>query len=134
MAKPGIFAKAGEFIAARADLLQKISAHETTITDLRGQLSTAQGTITTQLAELTELRAGKASLEAAVAGLETSAKSAEEQAIDIAASQGVPPKQLAAVSAEAKTAEELRADWNAIKDPTARAAFYAKHKDQLLTA
>ena len=62
---------------------------------------------------------------------DTKKTSAQENATS---SQGVPQVNLPASSETAKTAEELRAEWQSIKDPTAKAAFYAKHKNSLTTA
>jgi len=130
-AKPSIFAKAGDFIAARADLLKKIEAHEATITKLTADLTSAQTTQAAQLTELTELRAGKATLENAVKGLETTAKTAEEKAIDIAAAQGIPAASLPASDANAASAsatdEGKYAHYETLKG-TERSAYFRANK------
>jgi len=136
-AKKGIFAKAGDYLAARGELLKKISGHEGEIARLRGELETANKTVATQATELKELRDGKAALEQSVARLEKEQKTTAEAAADIVAGQGVPAGNLPPVSDEsqdvaASDAEHL-GKYAGLKG-SAKTAYYRANKAAITRA
>jgi septal ring factor EnvC (AmiA/AmiB activator) len=70
-------------------------------------------------------------LEAKVAQLEATKRSAEEEAASSCASVGVDPLQIKPDNQS--TQPDLMEQFQAIKDPGERTAFYRQHKDQLLS-
>lgn len=135
-AKPTVFARAAAMLKDKSELLTTISGHEATITDLRGQLTKASETIQAQTTELTELKAGQAQIEAALAASEKKNSTVEAAAQDKIAMLGFPADKLpAASSAEAqdtdapKTIEEFKERHGVMsqKDPTAAGKFYSKY-------
>jgi cytoskeletal protein RodZ len=144
---------AGIFAAAKgqgpAQSAAALTAEQTAHTATRASLTQAQ-------ADLAAARASLASTESAFGTLcayvgikpaDIAGKSAAEitaaldakvsaQAIEQVAGLGFNPKGLPAPSgttgSEQRTKAELYAEYNGIKDPNERAAFYAKHREQLL--
>ena len=135
--KKNVFARAGNYLAARGELLKKISAHEAEISRLTAELGTATSTISTQAAELKELRAGKAALEKAVATLEADKKSVSEQAADLVAGQGVPHGKLPPVSDDSQDIAASDADhlskYASLKG-SEKTAYYRAHKEAITRA
>jgi septal ring factor EnvC (AmiA/AmiB activator) len=79
-------------------------------------------------AETATVDAELAAAKARVAELENNQVSASRKAIEICAAQGIPAGRLSAAGADATSdAAQLLQEFNAITDPEARGAFYAKH-------
>lgn len=74
-----------------------------------------------------------ATLAAEIAGLKATSKTANEQAIEIAASAGVAPLKVdaSAQADAAKSKDEIIAELSAITDPVARANYYFANKAAL---
>lgn len=81
--------------------------------------------------DLTTAKQTIKSLEEKVEALESEAQSAEAKAAEICASVGVDPVQ---IKPEGESEpQDLMEQFQAIKDPGQRTAFFRKHKDQLIS-
>lgn len=99
------------------------------VTELEGQQN---GLITAEIHNAVVLE--RDNLQARVAQLEGEQRTAGEQAADINANLGVPPVAAEGLgsTSEAKSAKELKQEFDAITDPKAKAAFWAKHREEIL--
>ncbi len=112
-------AEVDRLVKALAEAEKTAGDEKTRADGLQSQLEAGQKTID----ELT----GK------VTTLETSSKTVSENVLETVAKLGIPAAELPANTLEqGSSAEELRAQYAKIKDPTARGAFYAKHEAQML--
>lgn len=81
--------------------------------------------------DLTTTKQTIKSLEEKIEALESEAQSAEAKAAEICASVGVDPVQ---IKPEGESEpQDLMEQFQAIKDPGQRTAFFRKHKDQLIS-
>lgn len=113
--------------AEAADLGGTITTLTADLTTARADLAAAQSQVTTLTADLTAARADLAAAQAAN-------QTISDGVVETVASLGFPADKLPATAPEggANTADELHREMAAITDPQARAAFYLKHKAQLL--
>ncbi len=131
------------FVSKRIKALEgELQAAQAQISDLTSQLNTAnqnlEGVITAEahqaiVQERDNLTAQVGQLQAQVAQLQGEQQSAGEQAADIVSSLGVPPVPPEKPGQkEGKTAAELKAEYDAITDPKAKADFWAQHSKSIL--
>jgi len=112
--------------AATAALKAEKDALSEIVTGLQTELATAK--TATATADQAASKA-KADLIEAKAAVE---KMASAKALEIVAAQGATPVKVPAAPGEtAATAQDLLAQFNAIKDPEAKTAFYQKHRSTL---
>jgi len=105
-------------------LQEGLKAKDEALEQATHERATAQQTIQT-------LEGQAKALEAKIAALEAGAKSAEEEAASICASVGVDPLQIKPDTQPGQP--DLMEQFQAIKDPGQRTAFFRKHKDKLLS-
>lgn len=108
-----------------------IDENAANLSKLQDDLKAKSGELERAQSELATAKQKAESLEAKVKQLEGEAKSAEAKAAEICASVGVDP--LSIKPGSESQARDLRAEFEAIKDPARQMAFFRQHKDQLLS-
>lgn len=123
-ATPSIFDRAAAYMKGKEGIAGELAALRKRAEVAEGALATANATIAAQNTELTDLRAGKARLEAAVSGLETERTdvAAEVAAIGFPAASLPKPE---VVEKAGESAEGLLAQFRAEKDPAKKGGLFA---------
>lgn len=112
------------------------AAYEAKLTEKDNALTAANEAVAAHTAGVETAKATIANKDAAIAalqaeldGLKATQKTAEEKAVEIVANQGVKPIKVdASAEAHAKSAEEVKAEYMAIKDPVERSKFYSANR------
>ena len=126
-------AQANELKAALGAKEEAITSLESAKVEAEEKATNAFNSLNAKQAELDGVLAELNNVRAALAELQANAKTAQETAIEIAASQGIPaPKLDVSASAPAMTRKEALAAYEAISNSRERGQFYAKHRDLLL--
>ena len=108
-------------LADKGSLLAQLNDAQGQLAKVSGDFAALQKEKATLEAELTAKRQELADIEAALNAAHSTAASAEERAIDITASQGVPPVKLPeGAASSAPTLEDLVARLDKEQDPKAR--------------
>lgn len=113
---------------------EKAAAVAEALKPVQAEAAQAKTHLATEQTAHTATKALLTTAQGEVTALKAEAKTAEQRAAQIAASQGVKPVPAEDKKAQGDNAADLKAQFKAMKPGHARSAFFAKHRAALLTA
>lgn len=125
---------------SRASSLKAMESQDTAQKSQIEKLSTDNATFSAKVAELEkqlssrgeELATAKAEVEKLTSSLKVANESASRKVLQILAESGTPAIEGVSTSEAKKTSDDLYKEFSSITDPKARAAFYSKHRKELV--
>jgi len=118
-------------LAQLAEALASKAAFEALVADRDNDVAAARKAVSEANALVAEKDIELANLRAAIEGLKATQKTAEQQAVEIVAEQGIKPLKVEQTAQAPASKAEIVAKLESIKDPVARGEFYAANRAAL---